>query len=109
MNRNERTHVAAAVTTAVAMPERKTLTRREWGRRAILAGWIITMLGVVGYVFAMMRAGEDAGILQALASQGLLGWGSAVLLLGGVGTWIAGNLAFIRDLADLPPSGGEEE
>lgn len=109
MNRNERTHVAAAATTVIAVPEKKTLTRREWGRRAILAGWIITMIGVVGYVFAMMRAGEEAGILEALVSQGLLGWGSAVLLLGGVGTWIAGNLAFIRDLADLPPSGSEEE
>lgn len=78
---------------------------REWGRKAILAGWIITMIGVVGYVLAMLRADQDAGLLEALFTQGPLGWGSAILLLGGVATWLAGNMAFVREVVELP---GEE-
>ena len=73
---------------------------REWGRKAILAGWIIAMAGVVGYVFAMLRAPQDASLLEALFSQGFLGWASAVLLLGGVATWLAGNMAFFRTVLD---------
>lgn len=75
---------------------------REWGRKAILAGWIITMIGVVGYCFAMLRAPQDVGLLEALFTQGFLGWISAVLLLGGVATWIAGYLAFFRAAAEEP-------
>ena len=75
---------------------------REWGRKAILAGWILAMAGIVGYVFAMLRAPQDTGLLQALFSQGFLGWASAVLLLGGVATWLAGNLAFFRQVLDEP-------
>ena len=77
---------------------------REWGRKAILAGWVITMLGVIGYVFAIMRAGagEDTSLLEALFSQGFLGWGSAVLLLRGVATWLAGNFAFVKEVVELP-------
>ena len=81
---------------------------REWGRKAILAGWIISMAGVVGYCFAMIRAPQDKGLLEALFSQGFLGWISAVLLLGGVATWLAGNLAFFRTALDEPRDGGEE-
>jgi hypothetical protein len=75
---------------------------REWGRKAILAGWIITMAGVVGYIFAMLRADQNTGLLEALFSQGFLGWISAVLLLGGVATWLAGNFAFFRTVLDTP-------
>lgn len=80
---------------------------RDWGRKAILAGWIITMVGVVGYIFAMLRADQDAGLPEALFSQGFLGWASAVLLLGGVATWLAGNLAFFRTVVE--ESADEEE
>ena len=84
---------------------------REWGRKAILAGWIITMLGAVGYVWAIMRAGagEETTLLQALFSQGILGWGSAVLLLGGVATWLAGHFAFMKEVVELPKSEAEQE
>jgi hypothetical protein len=82
---------------------------REWGRKAILAGWVITMLGVIGYVFAMMQAGQDTGLLEALFSQGFLGWLSAVLLLGGVATWLVGNYAFVREVVELPEEETEKD
>ena len=82
---------------------------REWGRKAILAGWIITMVGVVGYCFAMMRAPQDTGLLEALFTQGFLGWSSAVLLLGGVATWMAGNFAFVREVVELPNEEAEKD
>jgi hypothetical protein len=82
---------------------------REWGRKAILAGWIITMAGVVGYCFAMLRAPQETGLLQALFTQGFLGWLSAVLLLGGVATWLAGNFAFFKTVLEEPSETGEED
>ena len=85
----------------------KTMTRGEQGRRAILAGWLITMLGIVAYIVAMSRAGENAGILDALGNQGLLGWSAAALLLGGVVVWLIGNLAVLHDLSEAP--GGDDD
>jgi hypothetical protein len=82
---------------------------REWGRKAILAGWIITMIGIVGYCFVMMRAPQDTGLLEALFSQGILGWASAVLILGGVATWVAGNYAFVREVVELPEHEAKKE
>lgn len=83
---------------------------REWGRKAILAGWLLTMAGVIAFSFAMMRADAGAGLLEAIFSQGVLGWLAAVLLPGGVATWIAGNLAFFRAVARDPRDGdGSDE
>ena len=82
---------------------------REWGRKAILAGWLFTMGGVIAFMAAMMRADKDAGLLEALFSQGWLGSISAVLLLGGVATWIAGNLAFFRAVARDPRDDGRDD
>ena len=82
-------------------------SRGEQGRRAILAGWIVTMLGIVGYIVAMSRAGENADILDGLMGQGLIGWMSGALILAGVVTWFIGNFACLQDLADIPASGEE--
>ena len=67
------------------------------------------MIGVVGYCFAMMQADQNAGLLEALFSQGWLGWASAVLILGGVATWLAGNYAFVREVVELPEHEAEKE
>ena len=90
------------------MTERET-DGREWGRKAILAGWILTMGGVIAFSFAMLRADANTGLLEALFTQGFLGWIAAVLLLGGVATWIAGNLAFFRAVARDPRENGNDE
>ena len=73
---------------------------RDHGRRAILAGWILVLLGVAAYVAAMGRAGQGADMIDAITGQGLLGWASLVLLAAGVATWLAGNIACIHEASD---------
>lgn len=86
---------------------KQSIMSRERGRYEILAGWLITMAGIVGYIVAMSRAGVNASMLDAFTNQGLLGWGSAALLIGGVGIWFVGNLAALRDLSRMPDGNGE--
>lgn len=83
-------------------------TRGERGRRAILAGWLITMLGIVAYIVAMSRAGEHASILDAFSNTGLLGWFSAALLATGVIVWFLGNIDCLDALAEIPASDDDE-
>jgi hypothetical protein len=73
---------------------------RDHGRRAILLGWVLTLLGVAAYVAAMGRAGEGADMIDAITGQGLLGWASISLLAAGVATWLAGNIACMHEAAD---------
>jgi hypothetical protein len=109
MNDNAARTEAAALwpASAAAEDEAKTLRRSELGGRAILAGWVLTMLGIVAYVLAMSRAGENAGVIDALMGQGLLGWFAGTLMLAGVGVWFAGNLTCLRAVTELPP--GDED
>jgi len=67
------------------------------------------MAGVIAFSFAMLHADANAGLLDALFSQGFLGWLASVLLLGGVATWIAGNLTFFRAVARDPREDGNDE
>ena len=75
-----------------------TASRGDRGRRAILAGWLVTMLGIALYIAAMSRAGEHADIADALVHQGPLGWSAAALMLAGVVMWFVGNFACLQDL-----------
>lgn len=79
-------------------------SRSEHGRRAILAGWLVTMAGIAGYIVAMSSAGENADILDGLLHQGPLGWISGALMLVGVVTWFIGNYACLQDAAEIPTS-----
>lgn len=88
---------------------RDTESAREWGRKAILIGWIVTMLGIAGYVTVMIRAGEQTGIVEALFTQGPLGWASAAAMLTGIGVWLAGHVAFLREIVELPPTTDEKD
>ena len=78
------------------MNERNAEARRDWGRKAILAGWIITMTGVVGSCAVFLRAPQKTGMLEGLFNQGFPGWISAALVVSGLATWVAGSLAFFR-------------
>lgn len=68
----------------------------ETARCAILAGWAIALLGVTCYVIAATQAGAGTDIMDALTGQGVIGWASMALLLGGIAIWLFGNLKFVR-------------
>jgi hypothetical protein len=76
------------------------LRSAEWGRKAILAGWLVAMAGIFGYVYTMLRAPENSSLLDAVITGGPIGWLSAVLILGGVASWVAGNIAIMRAMVD---------
>jgi hypothetical protein len=82
----------------VVVDETKSRTP-EWGRKAILGGWIVAMLGIAGYVYSMIDAPQEAGLFEALLTGGMVAWLSAALVIVGVALWLAGNLALLRGLS----------
>ena len=70
---------------------------RDRGRRLILLGWVITMMGVALYCRAMFRAGPDTDLVEALSQNGIAGWGSVAFLALGIAVWGFGNVALLRD------------
>jgi hypothetical protein len=72
----------------------------------ILLGWVITMIGIVGYIVTMSRAPENSDILDALASQGLFGWTSLLVLIAGVLVWVIGSVMMLTELMEMPNSDG---
>ena len=75
---------------------------KEQGRKAILAGWLMAMAGIAGYVYTMVHAPAETGLLEAIRDGGPLAWLSAALLAAGVGMWIAGNIAIQRAISAAP-------
>jgi len=92
---------SSIVSVEIALPRREAIARtidpRDRGRRWILWGWLVTMIGVAGYCRAMFRAGPDTDILQALGQSGIAGWASLAFIALGVAVWMSGNLVFLRD------------
>ena len=84
----------------VVVVERKETRSPEWGRKAILAGWLVAMLGITGYVYTMVNAPSETGLFEALVNGGIIAWLSAALVVVGVGLWVAGNLALLRGMAE---------
>ena len=85
--------------TVVVVEEKETRTP-EWGRKAILAGWLVAMLGIAGYVYTMVNAPQAAGLFEGLLGGGIVAWLSAAFVVVGVGLWLAGNLALLQGMAD---------
>lgn len=79
--------------------------RGERGRLLILWGWFAAMLGAAGYCRALFDLGGDAELLDAVTRTGPLGWGSAILVVGGIGLWLAGNLVYLREAMDASERG----
>jgi hypothetical protein len=72
----------------------------ERGRKAILAGWLTAMAGIAGYVYSILHAPEETGLLEAIRDGGPLAWLSAALIVVGVGLWIAGNISLQRAFSE---------
>lgn len=70
---------------------------KDRGRRLILWGWLVTMVGVGGYCRAMFRSSADSDVLTALREAGLTGWGSIALIALGIAIWLFGNVALLKE------------
>lgn len=90
----------AAPPTAAAEVSRAEALQRS-GRRAVVAGFVITILGVVGYCAACFAGGVDADMGDILfrnsvpfarATLGVLGLGTLV--------WLVGSITYIRGMID---------
>lgn len=78
---------------------------RERGRRWILSGWLISMIGVIGYCRAMFAVGPQAEFAEMLQQAGLQGWASLALIAGGVALWVMGNMFYFKDIVDSHGTG----
>jgi hypothetical protein len=98
----------AASATSVAHQER--LPRdEEWGRKAILSGFLLATIGMVCFCYVTLGDGLEADAYKSLFENGILGWGALLLLLMGVGVWFAGNFVVLKEAdraeADTETSG----
>ena len=91
--------VPAAPFTVVSQNE-PILSSSEWGRKAILSGWLTAMAGIAGYVYSILHAPEETGLLEAVRDGGPLAWLSAALIVVGVALWIAGNISLQRSMSE---------
>jgi hypothetical protein len=62
------------------------------------------MIGIVGYIVTMTRAPENSDMVDALASQGLFGWTSLLVLISGVIVWVIGSVMMLTELMEMPNS-----
>lgn len=97
-----RSHVSSLDFPAAAFARKAVATRQrcERGRKLILWGWVGAMVGVTAYCKAVFLVGANGELLDAVTQTGPLGWASAVLMLGGVGLWLAGNLVYLREVME---------
>ena len=103
-----RSHVSSLdFPAAFAQKAVATRQRCERGRKLILWGWVAAMVGVTAYCKAIFLVGANGELLDAVTQTGPLGWTSAVLMVSGVGLWLAGNLLYLREVmeaTDTEPS-----
>lgn len=69
----------------------------EWGRKAILCGCVMVLVGMITYCYGSLDGGPESDLTSTLFQNGILGWISFVLLLTGVGVWISGNLVLLDE------------
>lgn len=95
---------ASLAVPSVARSQAATIARTspERGRKLILWGWMTTMAGVACYCRAIFAMGPEADALDAVTQSGTLGWVSAILVLGGVSSWLTGNLFYLHDAMEAP-------
>lgn len=88
----------------------KKLLRRdlERGRKTILSGWIISMIGIVTYCFVMLNGDQQIDLLGELSARVAIGWVSLVFILMGVGFWFVGCVRFLDD-ADSSTAEADEQ
>lgn len=87
-------------------PKERSRRRVEWSRKAILNGWIISMISIVAYCWAMLGDDNHAA---SLFEHGLIGWGAVSFFLIGVGLWLSGSVVFLSEANRFPEEEEKED
>ena len=74
--------------------------RIEWSQKAILNGWFISLLGVVGYCYATLAGPHRGGPLGVLVHSGPVGWAATFSLVAGLALWVSGSLVYLVEAVD---------
>lgn len=74
--------------------------RIEWSQKAILNGWFVSLLGIVGYCYATLSGPHQGGPLGALVDSGPVGWVATFFLVIGLALWVSGSLVYLVEAID---------
>jgi hypothetical protein len=83
--------------TARAEKHERVPRSEEWGRKAILSGFLIATIGMVVFCYVTLGDGLDADMYNSLFQNGVLGWAALLFLIMGVGVWFAGNIVLLKE------------
>jgi len=85
------------VSAASAAKQERVPRNEEWGRKAILSGFLIATIGMVVFCYVTLGDGLEADMYNSLFQNGLLGWAALLFLIMGVGVWFAGNIVLLKE------------
>lgn len=79
------------------------------GKRMVIAGFVITIVGVVLYCAVNFAGGVDAGMDNALFSNGVpFNWATLAILGLGTLVWLAGSFTYLRGMMDAEEDAHQE-
>jgi len=94
-----------AINPARPLPSRPDVLQRR-GKLLIVAGWAISIVGVVLYCVACFAAGSSAE-LGAMLTENVVPFARATLAVIGAGTllWLVGSVTFLKGALDADEDG----
>jgi hypothetical protein len=99
---------ARAQAPASLRPAAKVLSRPEAmqrnGKALVVAGWAVTLIGVVLYCATTFAGGVDADMGELL-TKNVVPFARATLAVMGIGTalWLAGSFVYLKGAMDADP------
>lgn len=94
LSRQQKNKKAISLDAASSL-QKKSQSKLEKSRIAILNGWIISMLGVACYCFAMLGNETTADPFSSIFERGMIGWAAVIFTVIGLGLWLTGCLTYL--------------
>lgn len=82
----------------------RSFQKIERGRIAIFNGWILSMIGIVFYCFAMLSNETEADPFSSIFEHGLTGWAAIIFMVIGVGLWLKGSVTYLKESEQIDDS-----
>lgn len=86
---------------SLTKPLNRAESQQRKGKAMVVAGWVVTLLGVVLYCAATFSAGVDAD-MGALLTENVVPFAHATLAVMGLGTllWLTGSFVYLKGAMD---------